>query len=109
MEPLSAEKKSVTARDPGIATVLSFYSIGLGHLYAGRFFRAFVIMAAYPLAALAYFIGVLRFCNLYAPEGTGGRWFLGLFALGIVLGWVFVVLVAIDAKRCAERTNAGRH
>lgn len=90
---------------PGVAALASFYGIGLGHIYAGRWARGLTIMFGYPCCAAAYVISVLRWCNLGAPEGTGGRWFLGLAALGIVVSWVFVFWCAWDAAKCARQSD----
>ena len=91
--------------DPGIATVLSFYSIGLGHVYAGRWLRGFCIFFGYPIVLVAYVIGSLRWINLGAPEDARGYWALGLIAFGWAASWIFVAWVAWDAQKCAEKKN----
>ena len=97
--------RPVSPRSPGAAVVLSFVSIGLGHLYAGRWARGLAIFFGYPVAWCAYVILGLRWCNLGAPEGTRGYWLLGLVAFGWVTSWLFVGWVAWDAERCAEETQ----
>lgn len=83
------------SKEPLLAVMLTFLFVGLGQIYAGKFKRGLAIILAY----FVFSAGVLAF--MFNPTAKTQPYMLGL----IPVPFIFVLLVIIDAYRCARKYN----
>lgn len=80
-------------RKPWLAALLTFFTIGIGHVYCGMALRGIILF----LIGVFFFGVFLSFSLLFPPVGP---------ILGIIIGLLFGIYCVIDAYKIAKESNS---
>ena len=96
----------VTEKSAGVAIVLGFLIVGLGHLYAGRIGRGLVVMAINILIAVpAYiFLFTVFLEDIYMSYDDAFTW-LVLLGLLMIVQFIYLVWTLYDVNKLVKQYN----
>jgi len=98
--------ESSRARDPGMATMISFFAPGGGHIYAGERGKGAVLLALF-VTGVAVTVDQLSCASSSSCESTTGGMTLGAAGMLAAVGsWTYAVYDADDAARRANLAHA---